>query len=270
MSTQTRYSSSPIERGEHHTILQPLRLAGSLVLFGLPAAVFFLAFHAFRPWLESLGYDSLTSFLSALAAPAVMLFIAALIGYSGEGRPLTWQAFAERMRFPRLRWQDILWGLAIFLVGGIGIGLLSGLVVALIQKGLMPIPGQLPSLADPQVIVTRDVVAQSAGGVIHGRWDIAILYLLVFFFNVVGEELWWRGYILPRQELAFGRYTWLVHGVLWACFHVFKWWDVLPLLPMCIITAYCAQRTRSTWGGLIGHVLSNGMGMLVVLWFIAI
>jgi len=27
--------------------------------------------------------------------------------------------------------------------------------------------------------------------------------VIVLFFNIVGEELWWRGYILPRQELTF-------------------------------------------------------------------
>jgi membrane protease YdiL (CAAX protease family) len=162
----------------------------------------------------------------------------------------------------------VLWGLAIFLVGGMGIGLLSGLVLVLIQNGWMPIPADLPALADPQAVISPELMAKSAGGIIHGRWDIAIVYLVLFFFNVTGEELWWRGYILPRQELAFGRKTWLIHGVLWACFHVFKWWDILPLLPMCLLTSYCAQRTRSTWGGLIGHALSNGISMIAILWFI--
>jgi membrane protease YdiL (CAAX protease family) len=235
----------------------------------VPALITFIAFHALRPWLESLGYDELTSFLAALCLPLALLFFAALFAYHKiEGRPLTWQAFAERMRLPRLRWRDILWGLAIFLVGGMGVGLLSGLVLMLIQKGWMPIPGHLPGIADPRVTFTPDALAQWAGGTIHGRWDIALLYLAVFFFNVVGEELWWRGYILPRQELAFGRKTWWVHGLMWACFHVFKWWDILPLLPMCLLTGYCAQRTRSTWGGLIGHVFSNGMSMAAILWFI--
>jgi membrane protease YdiL (CAAX protease family) len=172
------------------------------------------------------------------------------------------------MHLPRLRWRDVFWGLAIFFAGGMGIGLLSGLILMLIQRGWMPIPSQLPGIADPRVTFTPEALIQWAGGTIHGRWDIAILYLVVFFFNVAGEELWWRGYILPRQELAFGHKTWVIHGVLWACFHVFKWWDILPLLPMCLLTGYCAQRTRSTWGGLIGHVLSNGMSMVAILWFI--
>jgi membrane protease YdiL (CAAX protease family) len=268
MLTQTK-SSSSIGREEYQTTIRPLGLAGSLILFGLPAAITFISFYGLRPRLESLGWDPLTSFLVSLGIPLALMFFAALIAYHKvEARPLTWQAFAERMRYPRLRWRDVLWGLVIFLIGGMGIGLLSGLVLVLIQKGWMPIPSHLPGIADPRVVFTPAALAQWAGGTIHGRWDIALLYLTVFFFNIAGEELWWRGYILPRQELVFGRNTWLVHGVFWACFHVFKWWDILPLVPMCLITSYCAQRTRSNWGALIGHVLSNGMSLIAVLWFI--
>ena len=269
MSTQTTSSSAWMEQREYPATLQPLGVAGSLVLFGVPAVITFFAFHALRPWLESLGYDELTSFLAALGVPLALLFFAALFGYHKiEGQPLIWQAFAERMRLPRLRWRDLLWGLAIFFVGGIGMGLLSGFVLMLIQRGWMPIPNHLPGIADPRVAFTREALVQWAGGIIHGRWDIAILYLVVFFFNIAGEELWWRGYILPRQELVFGSTTWLVHGLLWASFHVFKWWDILPLLPLCLVTSYCAQRTRSTWGGMIGHVLSNGISLIAILWFI--
>jgi membrane protease YdiL (CAAX protease family) len=270
MSVELTYSTEKIENKEHQAALQPLGALGSLVLFGLPAAILFAAFHAFRPWLESLGYDPLTSYLASLCVPLALLFSAALIAHHKvEGRSLTWQSFSERMRLPHLRWRDVLWGLVIFVIGGIGIGLLSLLIRVLIQNGWIPLPGNLPGIVDPRAALTLDTLTQTAGGVIRGRWDIAVLFLVTFFFNIAGEELWWRGYILPRQELAFGRKTWLVHGLLWAGFHVFKWWDILTLLPICLLTGYCAQRTRSTWGPLIGHALTNGFGMIVVLLIIA-
>ena len=110
-----------------------------------------------------------------------------------------------------------------------------------------------------------EMLVRSAGGTIRGRWDIGALYLVTFGFNILGEEFWWRGIILPRQELAFGRKTWLVHGLLWSVFHIFKWWDILTLVPVCLLVAFSAQRTRSNWGALIGHALMNGASMLVVL-----
>jgi hypothetical protein len=57
MSTQTAPSSTLTQRGESQTTIQPLGVAGSLVLFGVPAAITFIAFHILRPWLESLGLD---------------------------------------------------------------------------------------------------------------------------------------------------------------------------------------------------------------------
>ncbi|MHA1803631.1 MAG: hypothetical protein ACTSU4_03730 [Promethearchaeota archaeon] len=30
--------------------------------------------------------------------------------------------------------------------------------------------------------------------------------LVTLSLNIFGEELWWRSYILPRQEVAFGRF----------------------------------------------------------------
>ena len=55
-----------------------------------------------------------------------------------------------------------------------------------------------------------------------GRWDIfAMMAVCLIVLNIGGEELWWRGIILPRQELAFGKWAWLVNGLLWDLFHFF-------------------------------------------------
>ena len=270
MSAETTFSTQLISTDLSKVSLRPLGAAASAALFGLPAAITFAAFHVLLPWIESLGFDELTSFLAALCVPLALLFAAALITYHKiEGRPLTRQAFSERMRYPRLRWQDVLWGLAICAGGMLGAGLLGMLVSVLVQNGWMPLPEHLPAIADPRVPFSLEMLVRSAGGVIRGRWDIGALYLVTFGFNILGEEFWWRGIILPRQELAFGRKTWLVHGLLWSVFHIFKWWDILTLVPVCLLVAFSAQRTRSNWGALIGHALMNGASMLVVLLAIA-
>jgi hypothetical protein len=40
--------------------------------------------------------------------------------------------------------------------------------------------------------------------------------------------------VLPRPELAFGKWPWVLHGVLRAFFHIFRWWDALNLLPITL------------------------------------
>jgi membrane protease YdiL (CAAX protease family) len=189
-----------------------------------------------------------------------LLFAAALIGYHKvEDRPLNWQAFRERMRYPGLRAVDFLWGFGIFIVGSISYGALSSITSNLIDAGVILLPEGLPALVNPQTSITVETLNQAAGGHIQGQWSLVLLALVTYFFNIVGEELWWRGYIFPRQELAFGRYTWLIHGLMWAGFHAFKWWDVLALMPVCLLAAFSAQKLKNNWPAFIGHALTNAL-----------
>jgi membrane protease YdiL (CAAX protease family) len=52
------------------------------------------------------------------------------------------------------------------------------------------------------------------------------------------------------------------HGLLWTAFHVFKWWDLIGLLPVCLAIAYVSQRTKNNWPAFIAHFLFNGLGLL--------
>jgi membrane protease YdiL (CAAX protease family) len=87
--------------------------------------------------------------------------------------------------------------------------------------------------------------------------------VLTLVLNILGEEIWWRGYLLPRQEAQFGKSAWVWHGILWAFFHLFKWWTIPALVPVCLVVPFVAQRTRNTWPGMLSHFVLNGLGMLV-------
>ena len=96
---------------------------------------------------------------------------------------------------------------------------------------------------------------------LKGAWWILVYYALVMFVcNIAGEELWWRGYVLPRQELAFGKATWVIHGIFWSAFHLFMqptFWDTVRMSITGVGLAFVAQRTRNTWPGIVGHSFGN-------------
>jgi membrane protease YdiL (CAAX protease family) len=246
--------------------LRPLSFWPSVALSALPTGLVAFSFYIFRPFLENAGYSPLESFLASMLVPTALLFAGALIGYHRvEGRPLEWTAFSQRMRFPSLSQKMVLQGLGLFLVLVAGYGLFSRLGLALVQAGLIPITTSIPALADPRVNLTRQVLDQMAGGSIAGNWNVVLLYLVAFFFNIIGEELWWRGFLLPRQELVFGKAAWLLHGLLWTAFHAFKWWDMFGLLPVCLAISFGAQRLKNNWPALIAHALFNGLSLLAVI-----
>jgi len=232
--------------------LQPLSWSGSLIAFGAPALLMVLSYHVFMPWMIRMGLSAAESFAVAHIAPmAVLLAVSLHVFHNVEGLPLTRVAFSQRFRYPRLTLKIALLGLGAFVSLNIAYGAFSQASLALFN--LAPVAGAITSVSD--------VLGQS----VQGRWDIVFLFMLVLLFNIVGEELWWRGVILPRQELAFGRWTWLVHGLLWTAFHVFKWWDLMGLLPVCLIIAYISQRSRNNWPAFIAHGLFNGLALFLVI-----
>ena len=105
---------------------------------------------------------------------------------------------------------------------------------------------------------------QAFGG-LSGNWLALIAYVVFLCFNVIGEEFWWRGYILPRQELAFGKWAWIIHGLLWAFFHAFKWWDILAILPLTLMIPFLVWRFRNNTIGIVLHFLINGFGLIPIL-----
>ena len=96
---------------------------------------------------------------------------------------------------------------------------------------------------------------------LHGAWWIPVYYAVVMIVcNIGGEELWWRGYVLPRQELAFGRAAWVAHGICWSAFHLFMQptlWDTVRMAITGVALSFVAQRTKSTWPGIVGHSFGN-------------
>jgi Type II CAAX prenyl endopeptidase Rce1-like len=86
-----------------------------------------------------------------------------------------------------------------------------------------------------------------------GAWWVVVYYAAwLVVLNIFGEELWWRGYVLPRQELFFGRATWAIHGVFWSLFHLFiqpTLWDTTRMAVTGLALAFVAQRTRNMWRG---------------------
>ena len=47
---------------------------------------------------------------------------------------------------------------------------------------------------------------------LSGKYWLIFAYFAGWFFNIFGEELLWRGIILPRQIKNYGSKAWIIHG----------------------------------------------------------
>jgi membrane protease YdiL (CAAX protease family) len=89
---------------------------------------------------------------------------------------------------------------------------------------------------------------------LNGNWAwFALIVALALFNTVLGEELLFRGFLLPRMNRAFGRGDWVANGVLFAAYHLHMPWAMPTTLLDTFILAYPSKRYRSAWIGIAVH-----------------
>lgn len=114
---------------------------------------------------------------------------------------------------------------------------------------------ELPSLPAP---ANRDqmLFLHSAAGheFFAGNWPWFVLILIMMIFNtVLGEELLFRGLLLPRMRAAFGRWDWVANGVLFGLYHLHLPWSIPSNLLDTFILSYPSRRYRSALIGIAVH-----------------
>jgi membrane protease YdiL (CAAX protease family) len=113
----------------------------------------------------------------------------------------------------------------------------------------------VPGLPTP---VSRDLgvfLGSHAGHtMLDGSWGwFALIAVMALLNTVVGEELFFRGLLLPRMQGAFGRGDWAANGVLFALYHVHVPWMIPSVLMDTFVLAYPARRYRSSLVSIAVH-----------------
>jgi membrane protease YdiL (CAAX protease family) len=118
------------------------------------------------------------------------------------------------------------------------------------------VPELVPAIPSPE---NRDFGAflESAAGqsFMSGNWAWFGLMVVLWVFNtVLGEELLFRGFLLPRMNGVFGRGDWVANGILFAAYHLHVPWVIVEtLLVDTFIVSYPTKRYRSAWIGIAVH-----------------
>jgi membrane protease YdiL (CAAX protease family) len=101
---------------------------------------------------------------------------------------------------------------------------------------------------------------------LSGAWGwFAVLAAMFVFNTVLGEELLFRGFLLPRMNGVFGRRDWLANGVLFALYHLHVPWVIPSTLLDSFIVAYPSKRYRSALIGIAVHSAQSVFFLALVL-----
>lgn len=193
--------------------------------------------------------------IGALAAGLVWQFVLVLVLVHREQATLRWPVLREALwltapRSPRTgRRNGLLW------------------LVLIPAVALFAAEQFLPGLRAPADRDLGAFASSHAGSqVLGGSWGwFAVLVVMWLFNTVLGEELLFRGYLLPRMAGGFGRFDWLVNGLLFSAYHVHVWWAIPHTLVDTFALALPSRRFRSALIGIAVHSTQTVVLIVLVL-----
>lgn len=216
------------------------------VLFGVFSLLLWVTVAAVIPWLRD-EFGILPILGWYLGGTVVVLLPILIFGSVMAWRELPVHRLSEwrkRLRLVHMNRGDAAWTI----IGIIVISIASAAILILARH------------LDPGFQPTPWFLAQSHG---WHAW-VFVAWIPLFVANILGEELCWRGYVLPRQEAAMGPVAWLGNAIPWCLFHwSFGWPILVTLLPITLLLPWIVQRRRNTWVGIIIHGLFNAAGFVV-------
>lgn len=226
----------------------------SISLHLIPGAVGTIVYIIITPGLIAKGYPSMLGFLIAALITLLPIEIGILLyaARKENGKSSVWGAVSYRQAIPRWQYVAIPLGLLIwgFLVQGFT-GLLDTAIISAFFSWLpewffISNLDQFSSLPQSTLMITFFV-----GLVLNG-----------FVYPFV-EELYFRGYLLPRIE-RFGKWAPVINTILFSLYHFFSPWQFFSRIVWLLPWVYAAWKKRNIYLTIITHCLANTLGWLLV------
>jgi membrane protease YdiL (CAAX protease family) len=229
--------------------VKKLGFIGSFAIY-IPAAILMYCLTKYLiPFLSNVTGQEAILFWFIVAGLGVFtpLIITGILILRSEGYKISINTWIERLRFRKITKPDLIW----CFVGLVLVGFFS----VIIMKGLELIVGKFD----------HSPTFMSFEPLTIGRYWLLLVWAPYWILNILGEEFLWRGVMLPRQEVAFGKHAWLIHGFGWGLFHIaFGWQLLITLIPLIFIQSYIVQKTKNSWIGVIMHGALNGPSFIAI------
>lgn len=242
-----------------------------LLMFTWPALWFtFLIYIAGRQFVPAGGTTPTWVIMGITVLGTGAELVAGLVLLRREGYRLTVSALRDRIRW---RWPK---GWKAWVIAGIVfiLGMSLSMMIGLANRSLASVPGFVPpewwpAASNPNVQVTgaADVFPDVP---LEGNFLFVLLYFFIgLIFNIGGEEIYYRGYLLPRMQGVFGKWDWVANGVLFTLKHVYQRWLYPGILVGGLSFAFAAGPLGSLPLAMVYHWVGNFLFPMVFLFIAA-
>jgi membrane protease YdiL (CAAX protease family) len=233
--------------------VRQLSLSTLVALHLIPGALMTVAFLALAPAVEAIGFPPIAGLLIAIVVVLVPFELGVLRWAAREQRVGLIEVVPYRRPLPRRDW---LWIVPVLIgFAFLGFGLSMAIEPQLIARFFSWLPEWF----------VQPILLDHVGSYSAAAW----LVTLAGYFAINGligpivEELYFRGFLLPRME-RLGRWAPLLNVSLFSLYHFWSPWQlaarILALGPM----VYAVRWKRNVYLGMAVHCSLNSLGVLIV------
>jgi membrane protease YdiL (CAAX protease family) len=233
------------------------KILGIWALAAVPmAALSWVAFPALSPDFAADPLGAGVTRIVLLTAGLAWLFALSLFIVRQEEGDLRWATVKRRLRLtaPRdpktgeRRRRPWLWVIP-FLIAIIVYEIVLRRHVGNLWVSVFPFLAEPAGYGMAAIFKSPEVMAG-----LKGAWWFLALYSVHAAFNTfLGEELLFRGVLLPKMEGVFGKWSWAANGVLHGLYHLHQPWGIAASIGSGLLYAFPSWRFRTTWMGVIVH-----------------
>ena len=263
MEPPPKQTSSGCPDGDQYSLTKILAI-WALVAVPMPILAFVVA-----PAIADVGtIKHGFTFWFLMIAGMIWQFIVSMIVLAQDGALSSWAAFRDRVwlnapRDPRTgeaHWRLLWWLIPAFLF--LAVIELSPVGPFLGKLILIPLPfvANLPEM-NLEMIAAPELV---------GSWWIMGVAIIACIFNyALGEELLFRGVLLPKMRGVFGKWDWVANAVLFAFYHMHVPLRILFIAVGTLAWTLPSSYFRSNWFALILHGVEGIFLLVMVFLFVS-
>jgi membrane protease YdiL (CAAX protease family) len=138
------------------------------------------------------------------------------------------------------------------------------------NQALATVPGFIPTDCWPAASNPTVQVSSAADAfpdmALQGNFLFVLLYFVVgLVFNIFGEELYYRGFMMPKMRGVFDSWDWVANGVFFTLKHVYQRWLFPGILVGGLGFAFTFGLLGSLPLAMVFHWIGNFLFQMVFL-----